>query len=228
MHVIAVVPSAGSGSRFGAAVPKQFLDLAGRPVISWTLERFVSAGVGSIVVPVAPSDRRVMEDIASAARVPVTLVDGGATRQESVLAGVRHAFSAGPDAFVAVHDAVRPCFSRDLWERLLAAAGEVGAAVPVVTPTDTVHQLSEGFVTATPPRERLGLAQTPQLFRVAMLAEVMEAASATGVTGTDEAGLVASAGHRVAAVQGDEANMKITTPGDLDRIARDLDRWRTW
>lgn len=228
MRVIAVVPAAGSGVRFGAAIPKQYLELGGRAILRWTLERFVSAGVEDVVLPIDPRERSRIAGLTSGLDLRISVIDGGPTRQESVLAGLRHAHDLARGDWVAVHDAVRPCFSRELWERLLAAALESGGAVPVIEPSDTVHRIAAGVVVETPPRNLLGLAQTPQVFRLQLLRDVMENAAQHGLAGTDEAGLVAAAGHRVAAVPGERSNMKITTGADLEQVTASRGEWETW
>lgn len=228
MRIIAVVPAAGSGVRFGSATPKQYIELDGRPIVLRTLQRLVRAGVCRIVLAVDPQARERVLDVMSEVGAPVEIVNGGATRQESVLAAVRHAATLDAGEWVAVHDAVRPCFSRALWSRLVGAVATTGAAVPVLTPTDTVHRIENGLVTETPPRVELGMAQTPQLFRLGVLLEALEIAARRSHVGTDEAGLVAAAGHLVAAVEGDPYNVKVTTRDDLVRISASRGEWEEW
>ncbi|MDA8044844.1 MAG: 2-C-methyl-D-erythritol 4-phosphate cytidylyltransferase [Actinomycetota bacterium] len=196
----AVVVAGGSGSRFGA--PKQFADLAGRPVLEWSLDvaRQACAGV-VLVVPLAAEGRSWPVDV---------VVTGGATRSESVRAGL----AALPRVaeVVVVHDAARPLAPLSLWRSVIAAV-EAGAdaAVPGAPVTDTVKEVGVDGSLATLDRSRLVAVQTPQAFRAAVLNEVHAAAAEA----TDDAALVEAAGGRVAVVPGPAHNIKITSPLDL-------------
>lgn len=227
VRIAVIIPAAGSGSRFGASVPKQFLPLAGEPVLRRTVSRFQTAGVDRIIVAISPgAEAQVRSAVATNG---IQLVHGGVTRQKSVRNGLRELMSERDEFdLIAVHDAVRPCFGRSMWSRLLARAMEAGAAVPVMPPLDTVHRIANGHIVDTPPRETLALAQTPQLFRPAILQEAFDRAAAEGVSGTDEAGIVAAAGHQVAVVEGDRWNLKITTPEDLARAESSFAEWSRW
>lgn len=226
VRIAAIIPAAGSGSRFGAAVPKQFLLLAGEPVLRRTVSRFRQAGVARIIIAVAPgAEEMVREAVQDDA---VELVHGGATRQQSVQAALAVVSSGSELDLVAVHDAVRPCFGRGVWERLIGAATETGAALPVLSPVDTVHRIRSARVAETIARETLGLAQTPQLFRPSILIAAFARAVSAGITATDEAGLVAAAGYPVAAVDGERGNVKITTPEDLAWAESTAAQWSAW
>lgn len=226
-RIAAIIPAAGSGSRFGATVPKQFLMLAGEPVLRRTVRRFRDAGVERIVVAIASGLEDAVKSVVGVEKIE--LVTGGATRQESVAACLR-SLPKDESEFdlIAVHDAVRPCFGRAMWDRLVKSALETGAAVPLMTPVDTVHRVHDGHILETPVRETLGLAQTPQLFRALILCEAFRYAGETGLTGTDEAGIVSAAGYPVAAVEGDRRNIKITTPEDLLRAEQTFGEWSVW
>jgi 2-C-methyl-D-erythritol 4-phosphate cytidylyltransferase len=149
----------------------------------------------------------------------VQLVEGGEHRQQSV-ANAMAAIAASPDDIVLVHDAVRPFVSREIIQDVIRAAEKYGAAIAGLPAADTIKQVertAEGAViTATVPRERVVLAQTPQGFRYDVLRRAFDEASADGFLGTDEASLVERSGHEVAVVMGSPRNIKITTPWDLE------------
>lgn len=201
----------------GAAAPKQLLDLGGRSMLQRSVAAFdARADIAQLVV-VLPADA-----VASGAELvgptsrACAFVSGGARRQDSVASGVA---ALAPDIdVVLVHDAARPFADEALIDRVIAGTVRVGAAVPAVAVRDTVKRArgeAEGrLVAETVPRDGLWLAQTPQGFRRSVL-EAAIALGATGVVATDEAMLAERAGHAVALVEGDEANVKITTPDDL-------------
>jgi len=195
-----VLVAAGAGARFGG--PKAWAILGGRTLLRRSADAF--AHVPDRVVAVRAEDR---------GRVDLpgwTVVAGGARRRDSVAAGLA-ALRPGT-GHVLVHDAARPLVSRAVIDRVVAAAAETGAAIPVVAVTDTIKQLAEGRVAGTPERTSLAAAQTPQGFRVALLRKALAAVSRDA---TDDAALVEATGASVIAVAGDPANVKITTPLDL-------------
>ena len=220
-----VVPAAGSARRMGATVPKQYLALAGRTVIEWSLAPFLAhARTTAVVVVLAEQDRRWPQtSVAGAAKIATTV--GGAERMDSVLAGLRALQDrAAPDDWVLVHDAARPCLSATDLDRLLNEVDDdaVGGllAVPVV---DTLKRADDGGrVSQTVPREKLWRALTPQMFRHAVLRRAIENAQARGVAVTDEAQAVEALGLQPRLVAGDADNIKITLPEDLPRAERIL------
>jgi 2-C-methyl-D-erythritol 4-phosphate cytidylyltransferase len=150
-------------------------------------------------------------------------VSGGETRQQSVIRGLAEADEA---ELIAVHDAVRPLFSPAMFHSVIAAAREVGAALPVIPVTDTIHEMTdEATIARTLERGMLAAAQTPQCFRGEILREVMARAEREGITGTDEAGLAARYGYTVKAIPGDPRNLKITVPEDLAIAESYLEQW---
>jgi 2-C-methyl-D-erythritol 4-phosphate cytidylyltransferase len=210
MSVLVIIPAAGSGSRFGGEIPKQFRTLRGTPILLRVIERFFNdERVESIVVAVAEP---LLENVKQTERV--RFVAGGATRQESVIRAL--AAAEGDFELAAVHDAVRPFFKTATFHALLDAAAEHGAAVPGMAVTDTIHVARGGKLVSTPERDQLVAAQTPQCFRIGILHDVLEKAQRDGAFGTDEAGLAARYGYDVRVVPGDEANFKITRPEDLE------------
>lgn len=209
MTALVIIPAAGSGSRLGGDIPKQFLPLAGTPILLRVIERFFNdERVAHIVVAVAEP---LLANVKQTERVQ--FVAGGATRQESVIRALEAA--EGDFELVAVHDAVRPFFKTATFHALLDAAAADGAACPAIPVTDTIHVARGGRLVSTPEREQLVAAQTPQCFRIGILHDVLEKAKRDGVDGTDEAGLAARYGYDVRVVPGDAANFKITRPEDL-------------
>lgn len=213
-----VVPAAGRGSRFGGEVAKQYLDVAGSPVIAHTLQALLSHGAVEGAVVVLAADDPHWPGWSAFAGKPILAAAGGATRADSVLAGLAALpESVRPDDFVLVHDAARPHLAAADLDALLerGRADPVGAilAVPV---RDTLKRAGDdGGIDATEPRERLWRAFTPQLFRRLQLTRALEAARDAGVAATDEAMAMERQGQRPLLVEGREDNLKITTPADL-------------
>src|SRR5260370_36109967 len=167
MAVLVIVPAAGSGSRFGGDIPKQFAALAGKPILEHGVERFMlDAEVSRVIVPIA---EMLLPSVKAMPRVK--FVAGGATRQQSVTRGLD---AAGDEVeeIVAVHDAVRPFFSMDAFHRAVTAAREHGAGFPAMPVSDTIHVLDGDKVVLTPDRRFLAAAQTPQCFRADVLRDL--------------------------------------------------------
>jgi 2-C-methyl-D-erythritol 4-phosphate cytidylyltransferase len=196
---------------------KQFMLLDGAPILLHTLRKFAaSPRVAEIVVALRADDtewvRKMLED--GGLEKPVRLVEGGESRQESVENALR---TLAPDTdLVAVHDAVRPFVDREMIDRVIDEAAATGAAIVGIVPVDTVKQVHRNKIRATIPRERLVLAQTPQVFRFQILSQAFSQARADAFTGTDEASLVERLDQEVSVVAGSERNIKITRPADMD------------
>jgi 2-C-methyl-D-erythritol 4-phosphate cytidylyltransferase/2-C-methyl-D-erythritol 2,4-cyclodiphosphate synthase len=211
MRIAAILVAAGSGSRFGADTPKQFLVLAGRPVIRHAAERL--AAHAGLLQPVGEADP-IEAALAGLPHLPV--VPGGATRQDSVRAGMEALAPFSPD-FVLVHDAARPFFPARTIPDLIASLGTHPGAIPAAPVADTLKRVTDGLIAATVPREGLFRAQTPQAFRFGALL----AAHRTGLIGaTDDASLLEAAGGAVAIVAGSDDNIKLTYPEDMPRLER--------
>jgi len=213
---VAVVPAGGSGARMGSRQPKQYLTLAGGPILVLTLRALARCRSLDGLVVAAPADRvEATRELLRRFRVPRVLgvVPGGAQRQDSV----REALQAAPAdaAWIVVHDAVRPFVTPELVDRVLAAARVPGAATCGWPVRETVKRVRDSVVEATLPREGLWLTQTPQAFRRDLLREAHEKALRDGYEATDDAMLVERLGGRVAMVEGLPHNLKITTPDDL-------------
>jgi 2-C-methyl-D-erythritol 4-phosphate cytidylyltransferase len=226
MHWTIIIPAGGSGARFGSEVPKQYLPLRGKPLLAHTVERFTRRDeISSVVIAASPSWHEFINELASQGQwTNVVVVDGGATRQASVLNGLRHARTSGAE-WVAVHDAVRPFFSDATFRKLRDEAAACGASVPALPVTETIHRDNDGMIAETPDRSNLVAAQTPQCFRLALLLESVERAMREGFSGTDEAGVVARYGGTVRIVPGDRTNLKITHTDDLETAERNYERW---
>ena len=214
----AVIAAGGTGTRMKSRVPKQFLEIAGKPILLHTIES-VSAIEAVSQIVVALPEEHIPQAEAILSRQPMRLeiqcVAGGDSRQESVRNGVAHV-RADAD-LIMVHDAVRPVCDRDTMLRVLDAARKRGAAAAGIPATETIQRVARsGRVLATPPREELYAIQTPQAFRAGILRSALERAHEAGFRGTDESSVVRWAGHRVMVVAGSPDNIKITRTLDLD------------
>jgi 2-C-methyl-D-erythritol 4-phosphate cytidylyltransferase len=223
-RVAAILPAAGLGTRMGAETPKQFLELDGAPLVIFSLRRLAACPEISefLIATLAEEEAALTERIAKEKiGRPVRVVRGGGTRQESV--GNALAQIGNDVEIVLVHDAVRPLVTREQTERAIAAAREHGAAIVGIPALDTVKEVKRtsqpgdvALITATVPRERIVLAQTPQVFRTALLREAYALAASDGFSASDEAGLVERLGHSVYVVAGSARNLKVTRPGDME------------
>ena len=230
MSVAVILPAAGLGTRMGRTSPekagvsrKQFMLLDGSPIFLHTVRKFAGcARVGEIVLAVRADDREWVEELLRNEKLakPARVVLGGDSRQQSV----QNALAVvGPNTdLVAVHDAVRPFIDMDTIDRVLDEAAESGAAIVGIVPVDTVKQVgrvqaNRAKIRNTLPRDRLVLAQTPQVFRFDLLRRAFQAARADGFTGTDESSLVERLDEvEVSVVLGSDRNIKITKPSDME------------
>ncbi len=225
MKVTVILPAAGLGTRMGRAVPekagtsrKQFMLLEGSPILLHTIRKFASTpAVSEIVVALRPEDMEWVRELLHAEKFgkPVRLVEGGDSRQESVA----HALATldASTELVAVHDAVRPFIEHSVLEKVFAEAEESGAAIVGIVPVDTVKQVHRNKIRQTIPRERLILAQTPQVFRFDLIKSAFAKAREDGFAGTDESSLVERLDQvEVSVVPGSDRNLKITKPSDMD------------
>lgn len=223
----AVMPAGGTGSRLGAPVPKQYLLLGAQSMIERSVSALTCAGwIEQVIVVAAPGDSTAANLLAGLARVQV-LPRGGATRRDSVLAGLRFlldSVGAHPNDWVLVHDAARPALSMEALERLrVALSGGLAGGLLALPVADTVKRSAPersdnggARVAGTLERQGLWLAQTPQMFRLGKLAEAL--ARYTDVT--DEAAAMEAAGEPVVLVEGDRMNFKVTTTDDLELMRR--------
>lgn len=225
-----VVPAAGRGRRFGGDVPKQYLELAGKPLLLQTLERLAAhPRIAGLMLVIAADDASWAHGLIEVLGKPLLRTVGGAERADSVLAGLRAlpASVATGDA-VLVHDAARPCVRAADISRLIDEAVPAGGGLLAAPLRDTLKRAdAQGRVAATEPRESRWRALTPQLFPRGALEAALADATAAGVAITDEAMAMERAGHAPLLVEGSEDNIKVTTPADLalaEFVLRGLDR----
>jgi 2-C-methyl-D-erythritol 4-phosphate cytidylyltransferase len=217
--VAVLVPAGGIGVRLGSRTPKQFLALGREPILAATLRHFRRhPRVASVVVAAPAAHVERTRRVLGRGGAPLTVVAGGASRQESVWCALQAAPASA--RVILVHDAVRPFLTRALIDALIAAAEREGAAICALPIAETVKRVREGRVEATVDREGLWSVQTPQAFQAAILREAHDKARRDGFVGTDEAMLVERLGHPVRVVPGLPDNVKITTPEDLRRARR--------
>lgn len=217
MSVWALVVAAGSGARMGLGHNKALAALGGMTILERSVRAFAGLADGIVVVARA-------EDLDAVRALPLCgarITQGGATRQRSVLHGLR-ALPEDAD-IVLVHDAARPFVTEDIIRRCIDSAAVHGSGVASVPVKDTVkHVDASGMVVSTPPRASLRAAQTPQAFRVETLRQAIERLEAEGATATDDAAAVEAAGGSVLLVDGSEDNIKLTTPEDLRMAERKI------
>ena len=225
MSVFVILPAAGIGTRMNAsgAVPKQFLELKGLPILIHSLQAFLAVPrVTALYVSVRASEHDRVAELIAAHQLSgkVHVVTGGDTRQDSVANALAALPSTGDDDIVLVHDAVRPLIDAVTIARTIAMIEKHGAAIVGFPAIDTIKQVertSDGaLITATIPRELIVHAQTPQGARVPLLRRAFAEAAADEFTGTDEASLLERAGIPVYVVPGNARNFKVTQPGDLE------------
>ena len=216
--ISALIVAAGQGLRMGTQRRKQYLSLAGLPILTRTLQVFDrSRIVEQILVAVPTSELRFCEtEIVARAGLKkrVALVAGGARRQDSVFNGLQW-LSEG-EGIVLIHDGVRPLVTEALIDACIQGASEWGACIPAVRAVDTPKQINaDGIITRTISRETLRMAQTPQAFRLSLIHNAHAEARRRGLEATDDASLVEYMGAAVHVIPGLPENIKITTPGDL-------------
>lgn len=216
MKTVAIIVAGGSGTRFGAELPKQFLELGGKPILMRSIEAFANSGNCPVdVIVTLPSDQmdlwqRLCDRYGF--DVPHRVVPGGETRWHSV----KHALDSMGDVnevdIIAVHDGVRPMVTADVICRTIEAARRDGAAIPVVALNDSVRQVM-GEASHALDRSTLRAVQTPQAFDARLLLDAYSLPYQT--TFTDDASVVEQLGHPITLVEGDPHNLKITRPMDL-------------
>ncbi len=210
-RVSAIIVAAGRGKRFGSH--KQFALLGGKPVLDWSLEKFIRHPEVDEIVLVLPDEKKAAHYLRRSKKI-IAVVRGGATRQDSVRRGVG-ALDPKKADIVLIHDGVRPLVSLALITRVLRKARTKKAVVPVVPIEDTIKEVVAGQVIRTIERARLYRVQTPQGFSYSLLKKALGKADEEGYVGTDEAALVERLGEKVSVVEGDIQNIKVTTREDL-------------
>ena len=213
----AILVAAGRGLRAGSGGPKQYRTIGGRAVIHRALAAFAEHPEIAVVQPVVNPDDIALFESAVRDLEHATPVNGGATRQASVLAGLEALVPNQPE-IVLIHDAARPFVSPSVISRAIIAASRTGAAIPVIPVTDTIKQVNEsGDIQETPERASLRIAQTPQAFRFEAILDAHRRAARQRSDFTDDAAIAEWAGLTVTTFEGDVANMKLTTPEDFVR-----------
>jgi 2-C-methyl-D-erythritol 4-phosphate cytidylyltransferase len=223
-RIAAILPAAGLGTRMGAETPKQFLELDGAPIVILSLRRVASCELVTDIIVATRADEvgRLEERIRKEKfKQRVRVVRGGDSRQDSVAQALE--LVSNDTEIVLVHDAVRPFVTCAQIVRVIEEARQCKAAILGIPAMDTVKEVKRAslpedvaLITATIPRERIVLAQTPQAFSMKLLKEAFARAQADGVNASDEAGLIERLGHDVHVVLGSERNMKITKPADME------------
>ncbi len=214
MRIAAILVAAGTGTRYGTPTPKQFTHLAGRPVLHWAAAALLPHI--HLLQPVgdAPAIEAALAGLDHLPPVP-----GGATRQDSVRAGLEALASHAPD-IVLVHDGARPLIPDGTVPALLAALAAHRGAIPAIAVADTLKRAEAGVISETIPRANLWRAQTPQAFHFPTLRAAHLTPAHPGAT--DDAWLLEQAGHQVAIIPGHEENVKLTIPEDAARLERSL------
>jgi len=212
MKLYAVIVAAGSGTRMGTDIPKQFLELAGKPVLMHTIERFLTFSNSIHIITVLPGEYLEFWDQLKKKYTftqPHIIVRGGETRFISVRNGLEY---VDDDALVAVHDAVRPLVSIGTIKRCFETAGEYGNAIPVISPSDTLRIVNEEN---SKPVDRLLVKQiqTPQVFHSRLLKKAYCQSYLPEFT--DDATVLEKTGEKIRLVDGNRENIKITNPEDL-------------
>lgn len=223
-RIAAIIPAAGLGTRMGADTPKQFLELDGVPLIIFALRRLAAcAAITDFFISTRAEDIVSVQDRVAKSGLgrPARVVHGGDTRQQSVANALAQVDPA--TEIVLVHDAVRPFVTTEQINRVISEARSRGAAILGIPAIDTVKEVKRAslpedvaLITATIPRERIVLAQTPQAFTYPLLRDAFRKAQQDDVTASDEAALVERFGHDVFVVLGSERNLKITRPADME------------
>ena len=213
----AIIVAAGSGKRFGSETPKQFLEIDGKPLIIYTLERFQSCReIDQIILVLPSSETSHFLKLISKYNISklTTIAAGGKTRAESVWNGFRK-INTPQIKIVAVHDGARPLVSAAEITTCILKAEETGAAILAAPVTDTIKEIKDGKIIATIDRNKLRRALTPQCFRYQILKKAFENIDKLSDSATDESFLVEQLGNEVSAVEGSTKNIKVTNKEDL-------------
>ncbi len=216
MKTSAIIVAAGSGVRLGSDVPKAFVKLGGRTMLSWsltTVRQVSSLDEVVITIPAGFEDAARAEIAAAGLALPVKLTPGGVERQDSVRIAL--ALTSSESELVIVHDAARPLATPAIFEACLTAAARAGAAIAAIPVSDTLKRVADRAIVATIARADLWQAQTPQAFRRALLVTAHQRALTEKIVATDDADLVERIGARVEVLESSTNNLKITTPADL-------------
>lgn len=221
--IAAVIPAAGSGTRFAVdstKLPKQYQSLNGMPVYMWAVSAFCrNAQIDRVVLMVSAQmleeTKKDIAGISISGHEKITVITGGATRQESVRKGIEYLSSLPHPEYVLIHDAARPFLTQAMIDEVIKAVTDCGACTLAVALTDTIKRVSNGIIQETLDRSSLYLIQTPQAARFDWLLRAHTAAAEQGFETTDDAAILEFGGHEVSIVYGSRYNLKITNPEDL-------------
>lgn len=219
MKCALIIPAGGKGKRFGSDIPKQFVELAGVPIIVRTIKAFDDVDdVEGIVIPTHSDYFDFMNELVKKYELSKVkeVVVGGVERQDSVYNGMLTKTCQAAE-IILVHDAVRPFVSKELIEKIIEETEESGATIPAYKPADTIKEIDNlRLVKKTLNRDKLVSVQTPQGFWQDLLTKAFEAIRNSGFNATDSASMVEFIGYKVSIVEGEKKNFKITTPFDLE------------
>ncbi|ABO48736.1 2-C-methyl-D-erythritol 4-phosphate cytidylyltransferase [Desulforamulus reducens MI-1] len=230
-NIVAVIPAAGMGSRMGTEVKKQYLKLQDRPILAHTIDALEQVpDITGIVLVVSPGEETLCQELILKGNLfnkIMAVVPGGDHRQTSVYHGL--CSLPGDTELVVIHDGARPLVQRAEISHIIKEARRVGAAALAVPVKDTVKLVNDqGYVIATPNREKLWAVQTPQVFNYELILKAHQDAREKGVYATDDCALVEALGQPVKLVQGSYENIKITTPEDMVMAQAFLKRRNCW
>lgn len=216
MKASAIIVGAGSGVRLGSSVPKAFVKIGGRTMLSYslvTVRQVCSIDEVVITVPAGFENAARAEVTSAGLDVPVKITPGGIERQDSVRIALE--LTSAESEIVIVHDAARPLATPAIFDACLIAAARIGGAIAAIPVADTLKHVADGAINATVARAGLWQAQTPQAFRRDLLTSAHQRAVVEKIAATDDADLVERTGARVEVVEASTENIKITTPSDL-------------
>ena len=222
MQATVLIPAAGTGRRMGGSISKQYLELAGKPILAHTLSLFENHPlIENIYLLVPPDDisycQQQIIDRYGFSKVR-RIVAGGTERQDSVRNGLDALAEDGltqPQQPILIHDGARPLFDCQRLSTLIDIVCQTGACIIGVPVKDTIKDVENNKITGSPDRSRLWQAQTPQGFHYQLIREAFDRAADDGFTATDDASLVERLGHPVQILEGDYRNIKVTTPEDI-------------
>ncbi len=217
MSLCAIIAGGGRGVRMATAVNKQFLEINNKPIFAFTIEKITSCSLVDAIILVVPKEWINFVSSSIVAKYHFSkvskIIAGGATRQESVLAGLNELDEAV--SFVLIHDAVRPLIKRQTIELVIKKGMETGAAIVAVPAMDTIKKVNDSSIECTLNRQVIWLAQTPQVFKKQLICQAYQQAINDNISATDDSALVEQMGISVRVVEGDYSNIKITKPADL-------------
>ncbi len=221
MRADAVIVAAGSGTRSGLGVAKQFFEVNQKPVLAYTIDVFLSCKDINNIIAVLPEEyfdvhKNYMQSFINSDRV--MYIQGGKTRIDSVFSGLKYLKEQKNTEIVCIHDGVRPFVSHEIISNSIACAEQYGAALAAIQITDTVKYVQNGVVEDTLDRSKLFAAQTPQTFNFKLIFDAYEKAMKDGMQFTDDCGVAEYSGVSIHITNGSRKNIKLTLPEDFERL----------